>query len=707
MYNKALIALATSVALSGAAVAADLNVPTPKNDSIETAKPVTIAQDIMFKGSLAPSKSAKKGGASASEIVVSHPGAVFVKVHFSQFNIPEGAYVTVSDVSGQEEYIYDGKTNKRNMTFDRDAGENGFSKFSAMSVFGEKAIVRLIVPEGAVWEKHHGIKIDRFKAGTDSSDEVFKGLNDYQTRSTCGVNERRDVACWQNSHPTEYERTRPVARLLMNGSGLCTGWRVGDNNHMFTNEHCVNSQSELQNTEVWFNYQTTSCNGTVNSSQTVKVTGDQLLKMNYNLDYTLFTVNNFSSIQSFGNFGLDVRTPTQNERIYIPQHGSGNPKELSIEDDQSSTGLCKIDAAIEDGRASNTDTGYMCDTIGGSSGSPVLAASSNKVIALHHFGGCTNQGVRMDLIWPEVSSYFGGQVPDGDNNSGGGGNNNPVAVISDNCNGLTCTFDGSGSTDSDGSIASYSWDINGTSYSGSSATHTFPGNGSYTATLTVTDNEGATGSNSTSVNVNDGSGNVLVSGVSQNVPNQTTGNDVVYTIDTTQPATTTEVVISGGSGDADLYVRSGSAPTDSSYECRPYAAGNNETCTVTNANPTTVYARVKAYSSFSGVSIVATNSVGGGSDYPKTGLSGSNRAMDLHTYTATSTGSVTVSISGGTGDADLYTRKGSEPTTSSYDCRPYRSGNSESCTASLSNGEVLHIGIRAYSNYTGVTLDVQ
>lgn len=439
MYNKALIALATSVALSGSAVAAELNVPTSPKTAIETAKPVSIAQDIEYRASLAPSKGLRKGGASATQLIVSHPDAVFVKVHFSKFNLPEGAYVTVTDAKGKEEYVYDGKTNRRNMTFNRAAGENGFSKFSAMSVFGDKAVVNLFVPEGAIWTKAHGVEIDRIKAGTDNTDEVFKGMNaDHQTRSTCGVNERRDVACWQNSHPTEYERTRPVARLLMNGSGLCTGWRVGDNNHMFTNEHCVNSQSELTNTEVWFNYQATSCNGTVNSSQTVKVTGDQLLKMNYNLDYTLFTVNNFASIQGFGNFGLDVRTPSLNEGIYIPQHGSGNPKELAIEDDQSSTGLCKIDDSIADGRATNTDTGYKCDTIGGSSGSPVLAASSNKVIALHHFGGCNNQGVRIDQIWPEVSSYFGGVAPIGDNNTGG--NQAPVAQIAPNCNGLSLSL---------------------------------------------------------------------------------------------------------------------------------------------------------------------------------------------------------------------------------------------------------------------------
>ena len=43
----------------------------------------------------------------------------------------------------------------------------------------------------------------------------------------------------------------------------------------------------------------------------------------------------------------------------------------------------------------------------------------------------------------------------------------------------------------------------------------------------------------------------------------------------------------GGTGDADMYVRSGSQPTTSTYNCRPYLSGNNETCTRTTRPPPT------------------------------------------------------------------------------------------------------------------------
>ena len=65
---------------------------------------------------------------------------------------------------------------------------------------------------------------------------------------------------------------------------------------------------------------------------------------------------------------------------------------------------------------------------------------------------------------------------------------------------------------------------------------------------------------------------------------------------------------------------------------------------------------------------------------------------------------LSIQISGGSGDADLYTRFGSKPTTSAYDCRPYRNGNSETCTVASPSAGDYYIGLRAYSTFSGVTL---
>jgi serine protease len=61
--------------------------------------------------------------------------------------------------------------------------------------------------------------------------------------------------------------------------------------------------------------------------------------------------------------------------------------------------------------------------------------------------------------------------------------------------------------------------------------------------------------------------------------------------------------ISGGTGDADLYVRYGDAPSLSQWDCRPWAGGNNETCTVAVPRPGTYYVMLHAYSAYSGVTL--------------------------------------------------------------------------------------------------------
>lgn len=66
--------------------------------------------------------------------------------------------------------------------------------------------------------------------------------------------------------------------------------------------------------------------------------------------------------------------------------------------------------------------------------------------------------------------------------------------------------------------------------------------------------------------------------------------------------------------------------------------------------------------------------------------------------------SLTVNMSGGSGDADLYLRYGSNPTTSSYTCRPYKYGNTESCSVSSPSTGDWKIGIRAYSTFSGVSV---
>ncbi|GAB2608390.1 M20/M25/M40 family metallo-hydrolase [Novilysobacter erysipheiresistens] len=107
-------------------------------------------------------------------------------------------------------------------------------------------------------------------------------------------------------------------------------------------------------------------------------------------------------------------------------------------------------------------------------------------------------------------------------------------------------------------------------------------------------------------------GNVLENGVPVTGLAASTGTDLRYTFEVPAGASDLQFVMSGGSGDADLYVNHGSAPTDSGYDCRPYRSGNAETCSFATPAAGTWHVRAKAYSGFSGVGLVASYETGGG-----------------------------------------------------------------------------------------------
>jgi hypothetical protein len=58
----------------------------------------------------------------------------------------------------------------------------------------------------------------------------------------------------------------------------------------------------------------------------------------------------------------------------------------------------------------------------------------------------------------------------------------------------------------------------------------------------------------------------------------------------------------------------------------------------------------------------------------------------------------------GNGDCDLYVRRGSQPTTSAYDYRPYQNTSNETVTVTNPTAGDWYIMLRGYASYSGVTL---
>jgi Zn-dependent metalloprotease len=138
----------------------------------------------------------------------------------------------------------------------------------------------------------------------------------------------------------------------------------------------------------------------------------------------------------------------------------------------------------------------------------------------------------------------------------------------------------------------------------------------------------------------------LTKGVTVTGIGASTGNSVNYSLVVPAGATNLTFTASGGTGDADMYVKFGSAPTDSVYDCRPYKSGNAETCTFATPQAGTYYVRLKAYATFSGVSLLGNYTTGGGGGGTQTYTNTTDVAIGDNT-----TVNSAVSVTGRTGNA--------------------------------------------------------
>ncbi|WP_414641256.1 M4 family metallopeptidase [Archangium sp.] len=147
------------------------------------------------------------------------------------------------------------------------------------------------------------------------------------------------------------------------------------------------------------------------------------------------------------------------------------------------------------------------------------------------------------------------------------------------------------------------------------------------------------------------------------------------------------VSIAGGTGDADMYVRFGNAPTTTQYDCRPYKSGNAESCTFAAPAQGTWYAMLNGFSAYSGVTFSVTWKGGyvpieGGVQLDGlSGVPGSDQVYKLvvPARAGGDTNNVHVRVFNGTGNADIYVQQGSAPSLFEYECRSVKEGNTEGC----------------------------
>src|SRR3954465_13760630 len=233
-----------------------------------------------------------------------------------------------------------------------------------------------------------------------------------------------------------------------------------------------------------------------------------------------------------------------------------------------------------------------------------------------------------------------------------------------------------------------------------------------TFTLTVT-GSAASGSHSATVSLTvtaaAGGATPLSNGVAVTNLSGATNSQQFFVLAVPAGQTSLTFQISGGTGDADMYVRFGAQPTTATFDCRPFVNGNAETCSFTNPAAGNWFVMLNGFSAYSGVTLRATFAADTttplSNNVPVTNISGASGSQQFWKLTVPAGQTqVVFNISGGSGDADLYVRRGARPTTATFDCRPFVNGNNETCTFTNPVAGDYFVMLRGFSAFSGVPL---
>ncbi|MEH6397227.1 M28 family metallopeptidase [Pseudoalteromonas sp.] len=204
--------------------------------------------------------------------------------------------------------------------------------------------------------------------------------------------------------------------------------------------------------------------------------------------------------------------------------------------------------------------------------------------------------------------------------------------------------------------------------------------------------------------------NELENGVTVSGINAQAKQQVFYTLSVPAQSSNLSFTTTGGSGDADLYVKYATPPTLQDFDCKSTTATSNETCAINNLQAGIYHVMVEAWSQITGVSL--TGSYTTTSQTPPINRVESNISVPTGNWTRftqqlpSGYSALDVSIAGGNGDADLYLNFAAPSTTSTYQCRPYKNGNNESCAIANPQAGTWYIDVYGYSTASGITLSI-
>lgn len=356
-------------------------------------------------------------------------------LHFTQFSLPEADVLVVRASDAP-------KTTSPVAAL---SGKNATGKFYSTAISGTGLVLELFkagVPDRATASACRGFTVSGLlftpkelvdeaqhlqvavKVPLTNAANMTDSDNDDNDESLCGTDESVEAACAPSATNSGegaimLVKSQPVARLsIIKENGMevayCTGWLLGCDGHLITNQHCIGNDQDALNTKVEFLAESTSCGGgeTCDTrggcSGPVGVTTTTLVSVSEELDYAVVRLGANTSIANYSDLYEKTGGYLQfrgsgavlEENIYIPQHPLGYGKRIAwLYNGQP--GRVESLTVTE---CRKDDVGYYVDTQEGSSGSPIIATRDNNVIAVHHCGGCLNGAIPAQSIIEDLTT---------------------------------------------------------------------------------------------------------------------------------------------------------------------------------------------------------------------------------------------------------------------------------------------------------------
>lgn len=337
------------------------------------------------------------GGAKVWSADVFAQGALSIRLHFAEVDLPKGAELFVYSPSGVGEVRHYGKE-----------GLAAGGDFWAGSVFDERVRVEYFLPAGTAYDAGHvPFVIDRLQHVYHDPIAGLIGAGP-SGAGPC----HNDVTCF----PALAGLAKAVARITFvdGGSFLCSGQLLTTTAadltpYFLTANHCVSTQSVAQTIEVYWCYQTASCNAAPPSLASVPQSSVcSLLATASPTDFSLLMIDGVVPTGILTWAGWSPNPVANGTACTAIHHPSGDYKRVSFGTKVSggSSGHIRIDWT--DG-----------PTEGGSSGSAVFLSSTEQVVGQLCCGpsSCGNESHddygNFSMLYPTIASLLAEGEDDG------------------------------------------------------------------------------------------------------------------------------------------------------------------------------------------------------------------------------------------------------------------------------------------------------